>query len=607
MKFRSVKLGEYQYLVDHLINGKDFNDINICGEFVILRNYDIYNNIVYDKDIYFIEKSLYEQVKDDEETDLLCYPCNKNNNIIFSKNIYYYNQYHLLNIKDLSYEIKKKKTDINGDDIEDTPRVLCDILRIYNPSIKKNLPFIIYVDNYINDIHFHYFCNLNTNFKKKYSKEIKDNMSSYIEYIDLYIPNIRYLFEKSNKFYIEENMNFIDSIEDSDTNVLDYIQGNDNDEGENELYLYSMIQPFFIKKIDEENNKKVYINDSDYNINFINDSINVLLFPYSAIIDNTYLIDNAYNCASIFLTTNKYFRLTSRIGFNDEGIISLINTFDYPNKIPDSDADIVKYYNSYYLNNLIDEYEREDISDELDFEGIRSTGFVIQIATDEYFKEVIFESIINTDAKNTAFIYDFTFNLNNIFNSWDQLQDILVCRALFIDKKLNNLVRGNSVVLTKNLFKYFINDIIPGTVYYEQQNNLIEEKFMDVKNGFNLIDKFKCVIEEDSKNNVNVYNASDANISKVIYKPIFYKVQDLQLIKIRENLTQNIGINLGDYMAKVNAFILNIDNINIRESSRNDFYVIFSVDATLISTGSGKYNILNDNFEYISSGEYLVY
>ena len=122
-----------------------------------------------------------------------------------------------------------------------------------------------------------------------------------------------------------------------------------------------------------------------------------------------------------------------------------------------------------------------------------------------------------------------------------------------------------------------------------------------------MIDKINCVIVDDTNNSQIDTTISSSTNKQIIYKPIFYRVQDLQNVKIRQGVTQNIAINLGEYMSKVNLFILNIDGTSIKESSRNDIYVIFNINASLINNESGLYNILDENFEYISSGNYILY
>ena len=72
-------------------------------------------------------------------------------------------------------------------------------------------------------------------------------------------------------------------------------------------------------------------------------------------------------------------------------------------------------------------------------------------------------------------------------------------------------------------------------------------------------------------------------------------------------MTQNIGINMNEFINKVNTFILNIGDQTIKESSRNDVFVIFSINANNIEDNTGYYNIMNEDFEYISSGNFIKY
>lgn len=627
-KKKIINIGNFQYLYEYLKNGEDFDDIACSDNFVILRNFEITNNIEYDKDIFFIEKSLYDNSLND-----ICYPLYKKDNLFFTNNYELYLDYNI-NIKDITYDIYQK----NSNDEEQIANILCDKLRIYNPVINKDMNFIIYIDNYINDIHFHYLCNINKNFKKKYCAEIKINNDRYIEYIEINIPNIVKLFNKSNKYYIKEDFNPIYecNIETlTDQELIRYLN-NKSKTLTNNLYLYNIIQPFIIEKQNNNGNEifiKTFINNDyfNYNNHYINTSINITLYPFNNINNNIYILKDNLSPASSFISYSEYFNLSSKLGF-DNGIISLINEFNFPGKVKrnyDIDIDnmtkeeiiqqrieeiniidnqVTKYYNSFYINENISDLEEnyEEYFDDINTESIRTTGYIIQFANDIQFKDIIWESIINTDNDKNNFIYDFSFSLNNMIDSWDQLNEILIVRALFIDKRLNKLIIGNNVVLTKEWFKYLINDSTNNNLVFNY-NNLIENKFMDVNNGFNFIDNITCVIKEENIGNQNLNINNSINNTKIIYKPIFYKVQDLQNIRIRNGITQKIGINLGDYLNKVDTFILNIDNQTIKESSRNDVYVIFEINANNIENNSGYYNILNEDFEYISSGNYIKY
>ena len=119
----------------------------------------------------------------------------------------------------------------------------------------------------------------------------------------------------------------------------------------------------------------------------------------------------------------------------------------------------------------------------------------------------------------------------------------------------------------------------------------------------NFIDKITCTVRKKPEANDIQSNRSN---TRVLYKPIFFRTQDLQSITVHNGIKQNIGINLSEYMTKVDTFRLKIGNINVSESARNDIYVIFSIDASSLGSNSGTYHISNQDDEYISSGKYNV-
>jgi hypothetical protein len=117
------------------------------------------------------------------------------------------------------------------------------------------------------------------------------------------------------------------------------------------------------------------------------------------------------------------------------------------------------------------------------------------------------------------------------------------------------------------------------------------------------VDKITCVIKKNTDESQNIaFNSAP----KIIYKPIFYRTQDLQNIKIQRNVTQNIGVNLLTYLSKVETFYITIDDKQFIETGRNDVYVIFSVQANLLTTNGGSYHISNQDNEYISSGSWSL-
>ena len=201
MKRTQINLGKYQYICELHKNGIDFIDNKYKSKFVILRKFDIYNDIVYDKDIFFIDKTIYDQLESKTITDKIVYPIHDaNNSLKFSNLGELYSYYNINSVKDFSYDIK-------CDDTNDY--IKCDKIKIYSPIIKQDLDYIIYIDNYINDIHFHYICNLSDNYQQIYEKEIEYNHNKYIEYIEVKIPSLDFLFDVRNKVYFIDNFNVI--------------------------------------------------------------------------------------------------------------------------------------------------------------------------------------------------------------------------------------------------------------------------------------------------------------------------------------------------------------------------------------------------------------
>lgn len=118
------------------------------------------------------------------------------------------------------------------------------------------------------------------------------------------------------------------------------------------------------------------------------------------------------------------------------------------------------------------------------------------------------------------------------------------------------------------------------------------------------IDKINCIVEKNVINENSVINTKST--PRVIYKPIFYRVYDLQKISMKQGLVQNVGINLADYMNKVESFSISIEGNQYNEFARNDVYVIFKIDTTKLKSLIGQYHILDNTGEYISSGEYNI-
>ena len=61
-------------------------------------------------------------------------------------------------------------------------------------------------------------------------------------------------------------------------------------------------------------------------------------------------------------------------------------------------------------------------------------------------------------------------------------------------------------------------------------------------------------------------------------------------------------------MTKVDTFKIIINNKEYLETGRNNIYVIFEIDANDINSteGTGKYNLIDESGNYISSGNWTL-
>jgi hypothetical protein len=124
---------------------------------------------------------------------------------------------------------------------------------------------------------------------------------------------------------------------------------------------------------------------------------------------------------------------------------------------------------------------------------------------------------------------------------------------------------------------------------------------------FNFIDKINCTIVNTKETDKNNSLENPKTNAKIIFKPIFYKVQALPQLKIKANLTQNIGLNLAEMISKVESFKLVLDGKEYVEYARNDGYVIFRINSQDFKSANGDFNLLNQDGEFINDGTWYIY
>lgn len=596
MARQKIVLGEYTYIVDYYDNSISNGEIHHYEKFYVIKNQEFKNGILIDKDIYFIS----------EDTENIVYPISHDVAFGYSRDINKFNEN--LNEKSFSKEIYKLY-DSNKEEIT----ILCDKIRIYLPTINNSLSAIIDVQNFINDIQFHYLIRLSSDYSRKSENEIVIENNKYSEYIDIYIPCIKKLLY--DDIYISEYNKCINK------NSLEPL----NLESSSLVPLYILYYPYTIDSDIKTNGDVEYTKEFDIKPNYINNqfysTVNVVLYPYTGIDeDNIYIIDTELNSNSCTFNVDISFNLKSEIRFpvaedfefeNEYskyyGVPSVISAFEFPSINDLSLKEAYLLFNGAKENDYSDFIETKEEDNDLfgeEYEGIRKTGFLIELSTDKMFSNIFFKYHMNLE----SIIDNLVFPLSNIFNTWDDIPNLIIYRLTFIDKVSCNIIKSNPVLITKEWFKYLINErgiakLKLNRIYKLNKDNMtISELNSD---NILFIDKINCSIVKSSDNE-NSINIKKVNNPKIIYKPIFYKTVDLQNINLKSGVTQNIGINLSEYLTKVETFKLFIDQTEYVETGRNDVYVIFNINTSELENTSGSYNITDENGQYISSGNYTI-
>lgn len=632
---QQIILNNYIYIAEHYDANTDLKNNMYYQEYVMLRNYELINNVIVDKDIYFIEKDVYynvcEQMKLEKTkyTDIITFPI-PNTKISGYTNFYenfnaLYNDSSFINKESIGTDVYELY-DNNGKSIE----ILCDIIKLYHPISKPELNGVVHVYNIINGITFHYICKNYDKFKSKTDTEIIIDNEQYSEYIEIHIPNLRFLFNEDN-VYFKDDLNL--SISEKNAEFLNTKFSKTNDH----LCAFNiLIQPFKIIEEHTRNNETIHVKQylklrKSIENNYLNYPINLVLYPFSYLEESTklYIIDDILNTSEITLFKKCNFNLNSNLGF-DNGKLCLLNTFTYPDirniespkdaykyfynvteneyitykiELEDKiksyieehydikiDSDLTEYYNNY----------KEEIEDELET-SIDFLGFKFSMASDINFKNIITERYINIDFNK---LDNYNIRINDIFKSWNEMPEQVICLVQFIDRYLGILITSNTVVITKEWFKYIINEEgIFNVPCLNKLNNDMKEIKLD-NTHVNFINNITCIVNKNDKKQ-DVINKN--NNLKVLYKPYFFRTQELQNIKLRNSYVQNIGINLSEYMTKVETFKIVINGNEYIEKGRNDIYVIFSINAKELNNDYGKYDIINQDDEYISTGNYTIY
>ena len=589
------------------------SDIISTKQYVAFRNTDVINDMTVDTDIYLapMDRDIPEIWPSTNTTGI---PLMSTNSDAFSesiKNEYdnpmpersipeYYSTWHGYSFSRLLDEdlyIKNVKT------IK---------LRIWHPTTDLNRDMILYVDSWVNSLHIHWYCDIIQREDKHTGKERRLNQDIYNEYFEVEIPDFRdvlygstYIEEPSLILRNEYSKNKIKYAEESisgraihkDTDYKVYEELEEPEDGCIQLADMNLLLHYWkYHKKDDGTEMKEYV-ENPYSIPEMI-SLNVTLYPWKSISDNGIFTINKYaKPASCYFVDD--FKMSIKASFEFiNGTISVVGRFCYPESFSSIESAWQRIYSTDFskyksLSEKAKDYEdlKEILGDSLEM-----VKYTCIVSSDYLSKNIIHEEISYSDR-----VDDFLFPMKDLFSKWSQVPDNVYVRLIMEDRAIGKNCSSPTVLFTKDKLKYTINE--------QQYTRLsIKKKETDIddmnKENFNFISNINCRIVKSNDDKQQIQKNSVQ--PRIIYKPIFFKVQDLQNIVLRSNMSQNIGISLSSYVNKVDEFILSIGENKWHESSRTSSFVIFNVNSKLIKEATGKYDILTSDNEYLSTGNYTI-
>ena len=608
MKSNTIIINGDKYLVEMIDS-----DIISTKQYVAFRNTDVINDMTVDTDIYLapMDRDIPEIWPSTNTTGI---PLMSTNSDAFSesiKNEYdnpmpersipeYYSTWHGYSFSRLLDEdlyIKNVKT------IK---------LRIWHPTTDLNRDMILYVDSWVNSLHIHWYCDIIQREDKHTGKERRLNQDIYNEYFEVEIPDFRdvlygstYIEEPSLILRNEYSENKIKYAEESisgraihkDTDYKVYEELEEPEDGCIQLADMNLLLHYWkYHKEDDGTEMKEYV-ENPYSIPEMI-SLNVTLYPWKSVSDNGIFTINKYaKPASCYFVDD--FKMSIKASFEFiNGTISVVGRFCYPESFSSIESAWQRIYSTDFskyksLSEKAKDYEdlKEILGDSLEM-----VKYTCIVSSDYLSKNIIHEEISYSDR-----VDDFLFPMKDLFSKWSQVPDNVYVRLIMEDRAIGKNCSSPTVLFTKDKLKYTINE--------QQYTRLsIKKKETDIddmnKENFNFISNMNCRIVKSNDDKQQIQKNSVQ--PRIIYKPIFFKVQDLQNIVLRSNMSQNIGISLSSYVNKVDEFILSIGENKWHESSRTSSFVIFNVNSKLIKEATGKYDILTSDNEYLSTGNYTI-
>ena len=608
MKSNTIIINGDKYLVEMIDS-----DIISTKQYVAFRNTDVINDMTVDTDIYLapMDRDIPNIWPSTNTTGI---PLMSTNSDAFSESIKneYDNPIPKRSIHGYYSTWRGYSFSILLDEDLYIKNVKTIKLRIWHPTTDLNRFMILYVDSWVNSLHIHWYCDIIQREDKHTGKERRLNQDIYNEYFEVEIPDFRdvlygstYIEEPSLIFRNEYSKNKIKYAEDEqysraihkDTDYKVYEELEEPEDGCIQLADMNLLLHYWkYHKKDDGTEMKEYV-ENPYSIPEMI-SLNVTLYPWKSISDNgIFTIDKYAKPASCYFVDD--FKMSIKASFEFiNGTISVVGRFCYPESFSSIESAWQRIYSTDFskykaLSERAKDYEdlKEILGDSLEM-----VKYTCIVSSDYLSKNIIHEEISYSDR-----VDDFLFPMKDLFSKWSQVPDNVYVRLIMEDRAIGKNCSSPTVLFTKDKLKYTINE--------QQYTRLsIKKKETDIddmnKENFNFISNMNCRIVKSNDDNQQIQKNSVQ--PRIIYKPIFFKVQDLQNIVLRSNMSQNIGISLSSYVNKVDEFILSIGENKWHESSRTSSFVIFNVNSKLIKEATGKYDILTSDNEYLSTGNYTI-
>ena len=589
------------------------SDIISTKQYVAFRNTDVINDMTVDTDIYLapMDRDIPNIWPSTNTTGI---PLMSTNSDAFSESIKH--EYYAPDKERSIHEYDSSFGGYSFSRLLDEDLYIKNVktikLRIWHPTTDLNRDMILYVDSWVNSLHIHWYCDIIQREDKHTGKERRLNQDIYNEYFEVEIPDFRdvlygstYIEEPSLIFRNEYSKNKIKYAKDEqysraihkDTDYKVYEELEEPEDGCIQLADMNLLLHYWkYHKKDDGTEMKEYV-ENPYSIPEMI-SLNVTLYPWKSISDNGIFTINKYaKPASCYFVDD--FKMSIKASFEFiNGTISVVGRFCYPESFSSIESAWQRIYSTDFskyksLSERAKDYEelKEILGDSLEM-----VKYTCIVSSDYLSKNIIHEEISYSDR-----VDDFLFPMKDLFSKWSQVPDNVYVRLIMEDRAIGKNCSSPTVLFTKDKLKYTINE--------QQYTRLsIKKKETDIddmnKENFNFISNMNCRIVKSNDDNQQIQKNSVQ--PRIIYKPIFFKVQDLQNIVLRSNMSQNIGISLSSYVNKVDEFILSIGENKWHESSRTSSFVIFNVNSKLIKEATGKYDILTSDNEYLSTGNYTI-